>query len=70
LTWFGAQAPDPGSPDFPALLGLTGGVLATGVALALGWLREEVEWLALLGAFIGGAVGLAVYLGGVITNLY
>lgn len=70
MTLFGADAPDPGSPDFPAIAGFVGGVLATAVGLAFGLPREDVQWLGLLGAFIGGSLGLAAYLMGLVTNLY
>lgn len=70
MTWLGSQAPDPGSPEFPALVGFAIGVLATGVALALSLPRDEVEWFGLIGAFLGGALGFVAYLVGLTTDLY
>lgn len=65
-----AAAPDPGQQDFAALTALMGGLVLTAVALARQEKREEVQWQGFLGAFLGGVLGLAVYLFGLITDLY
>jgi hypothetical protein len=66
----GAVAPDPGSPDFPALTALAFGLGATAFALGGGVDPERTQWYGFLGAFFGGAFGLLAYLFGLITNLY
>ena len=67
---FSAAAPDLGQPDFPALTALIGGLIATGLALGRQVGPETTQWHGVLGAFVGGSLGLIVYLFGLITNLY
>ena len=65
-----AAAPDPGSADFPAFTAILLGTLATGLGLALGEPREEVEWYGLMGTFVGAVGGLVIYFFGLVSNLY
>lgn len=66
----GAVLPDPSSPEFPATLASFAGVILIAVGLMLRLPREDVEWLGFLGAFGGAAFGFAIYLFGLVTNLY
>jgi hypothetical protein len=65
-----AAAPDPGSADFPAFTAILLGTVATGLGLALGAPREEVEWYGLMGTFVGAVGGLLIYFFGLVSNLY
>jgi drug/metabolite transporter (DMT)-like permease len=65
-----AAAPNPGEQEFPAFTALILGLVLTAVALARREEREEIQWQGFLGAFLGGVLGLAVYLFGLMTNLY
>jgi len=70
LALLGATAPDPGQPSFPAFAGACVMVAFTSGAMLVRRPREEVQWLAFLGAFSGTAAGLVAYLAGLFTGLY
>jgi len=61
--------PDPSEPEFPALAGAAGAFLAAAVAFLRRSSREEVEWEAFRGGFVGSGTGIVIYLVVLITGL-
>jgi hypothetical protein len=66
----GAALPDPGSPDFPAIMAVALAALWSAVAFARRLPREEVQWQGFVAGTCGALFGLLAYLVDLITNLY
>jgi hypothetical protein len=56
-----ASLPDPSSPDFPALVAMVFGFVATADAFWRNAPREDVQWSGFKGVFFGAGVGLFAY---------
>ena len=65
-----AILPNPGSPEFPLLLGAIGGFVGTGIGTLRRQPRERLRVTAENWAFFGVGSGLSIYLFGLITGLY
>jgi hypothetical protein len=63
-------APDPASTEVIGLAALMLASVLASLALALGFPRESVEAISFLAGVVGTWVGLAVYMVGLVTDLY
>jgi hypothetical protein len=65
-----AALPDLGSPGFPLSAGAFAGFLVTAYALSRRESKEDVQWKAFLGGFVGIGLGLMVWVFGLASGLY
>lgn len=56
--------PDTGSFEFPPTVAMLFGFFVTAYALSCRHSRDDVEWQAFIGTFIGFGCGLVIYLFG------
>lgn len=71
MSAFAANLPDPGSPEFPAIVAVVGAFLGAAVVLRRSngdW--EQAEQAAFKWGFHGTASGLLIYLATLVADLY
>lgn len=69
MSSFASQLPDPGQPEFPAIVGALVAFLAAALTLRRSGDWDEAQRAAFQGGFMGTAAGLVVYLVGLISGL-
>ena len=67
---FASAFPDPGSLELPPTVAMLFSFLVTAYALGRGAPRDDVQWKAFIGGFIGVGAGFLVWGIGLITGLY
>jgi hypothetical protein len=62
--------PDPTSPGIIAIASIIAGFLGTSYGLWRGMPRDDVRWIAFSWAYLGVGLGLLIYCGSLIGELY
>jgi hypothetical protein len=65
-----AQLPDPGAPEFPAVIAVLAGFVSAGFERFRGGSWKAAEEAAFRGGFWGTGAGLIAYLAALMADLY